>query len=373
MGVSGTDGGSRASGPGFRALVESPRYTFWSVTGIAAGVGVSEFLLGYRLARDGGFERGYLRSPTMALALVGTVGGLVLLLWGAKYHLRVWEGVRRCFAVSDEEYDEFVEPVLRRAYDVKRVLAEFLAILLVVGLVDWVLFVPIPWAITAGFTPEKEPPPCAAGWLQPCLDYLSAINYLYGAVGLFVVVGGVHGVAHFLPLASRLTELPLRNVDTAAEHLEPIAQFSVFVATSVFGGVLLLSLVYARLLELAGGRAGIIVDYALVVILVVAGLLLLGMLVFWLPQMAIHATLTEAKQERLAALDREYAALSRRAQMESEPIDRIATELDVLDARRRNVREVRTWAYNLPTLIPLVGSGIASALLWFVQFVNQLT
>ena len=228
-------------------------------------------------------------------------------------------------------------------------------------IINWVLRIPIPYAITV------ELPP----WETPHL-YLSAINYLYGSVVLFIVIAGIHGGAHFLSIATRITDLPLRNVDTAAERLEPIAKFSISVSTSVFAGVILLLIVYSRLIGAASGRVDAIIDYALVVILVIAGLIFSGILVFWLPQMAIHARLREAKQERLSAINDEYVALSERAQKESESVDHITTELEVLDARRRNVKEVETWAYNLPSLLPLVGSGVASTILWITQFVDQI-
>lgn len=329
---------------------------------VAAVVGVTVFLLGYALALNDGFGGEYLRSPSVSLALIGSVGGMVLLLWGAKYHLKVWEDVRRCFAVSDEAYDDLVEPVLKRAYDSRRFFTEYLFALILTVVINWELHIPIPYAITVDSIPQFAPN-----------FYLSLINYLYGAVVLFIVIAGVHGGAHFLSLAARITDLPLRNVDTAADRLEPIAKFSIFVSTSVFAGVILLLIVYSRLIAAASGQVDAIIDYALVVILVIAGLIFAGVLVFWLPQMAIHARLTEAKQDRLSAINDEYVALSERSQKESESVDHITTELAVLDARRRNVNEVETWAYNLPSLLPLVGSGVASTILWIIQFMNQIS
>jgi hypothetical protein len=396
MGVSDAGAGAddRFDASAFRSLVESRRYTFWNVVGFAVIVGMSVYLFGYALALDGGFEYGYLRSVSVTLALIGSVGGMVLLWLGAKYHLRVWEDVRRCFAVSDEAYDDLVEPVLTRAYDWRRFVVEYLLALVAVVVVNWGLRIPIPWALTVD--PEYVPWPMPSAeheyvsWLiagpdsvpcllfgpYPCLDYLSAINYLYGSVVLFVIVAGFHGVSHFLSLATRVTEFPLRNVDTAAERLEPIARFSIFVSTSLFAGVILLLVVYAQLLDLAREVEAVdidfVVEFSLVVILGIAGLILVGVLVFWLPQMAIHARLTEAKQDRLSAINDEYVALSEQARMESESVDYIATELEILDARRRNIKDVETWSYNLPSLVPFVGSGIASAVLLIAEVANLL-
>ncbi|MEF8901185.1 MAG: hypothetical protein V5A25_08190 [Halovenus sp.] len=380
MGENDTGEGGRAHVSRFRSLVENQRYTFWNLTAGAVAVGVTVFLLGYGLALDGGFGQEYLRSTSVYLALIGIVGGIVILLWAAKYHLQVWEDVRRCFAVSDEAYDDLVEPVLTRAYDSRRVFTAYILALVLTIVVNWGLRIPIPWAITAGFTPETGSPPCLIDWPKPCIDYLSVINYLYGSIVLFVIVSGMYGITYFLSLATRITDLPLRNLDAAAERLEPIAKFSIFVSTSLFAGVILLLTVYIRLVGTPGEVAdnnpkslvAFLTEYALIVILVIAGLIFVGVLVFWLPQMAIHARLAEAKQDRLSALNQEYVALSERAQVESESVDNIAAELDVLDARRRNVKEIKTWAYNLPSLLPLVGSGIASAILWIIEVLNRL-
>lgn len=393
MGEDDADADGRSGVPTFRSLVESERYTFWNVAGVAVAVGVSVFLLGYALALDGGFGDGYSRSVSVSLALIGTIGGMVLLLWGAKYHLRVWDGVRRCFAVSDEAYDDLVEPALTRAYDWRRLFAEYFLALIAVVAVNAGLGNPIPWAITVDpdsvprlyvdnesalwqiLLNESKPLPydtdCFLSVANLCLDHLSAINYLYGLVVLFVVVGGFHGVSHFLSLATRITDLPLRDVDTAAERLEPIARFSIFVSTSLFAGVILLLIVYAHLINTARAtNPGAVIEYSLVVILVTAGLILLGVLVFWIPQMAIHALLTDAKQDRLSAINEEYVALSERAQEESESADHITAELEVLDARRRNIKDVETWSYNLPSLGLFIGSGIASTVSLLVEVAN---
>lgn len=162
MGENGTDETERPDVPSFQALVESQRYTFWNVTGGAVVIGVAVFLLGYGVALDGGFGYGYLRSVSVSLTLIGSVGGLVLLLWGAKYHLRVWDDARRCFAVSDEAYDDLVEPILRRAYDLRRVGGEYLLALVAVAVVNWALRIPIPWAITVD-------PACCSKYSDPAV------------------------------------------------------------------------------------------------------------------------------------------------------------------------------------------------------------
>lgn len=229
------DENDRPGPPVYRSLLDTRAYTLRTVVLSACAVGVTVYVLGYALALGGGFGRVYLGAGSVYFALFGIVAGTGWLLAAGIYHLRVWESVRSCFAVSDETYRGVVDPVLKRAHSPRRIGAEVLLALPVVLFVD-AMVAGIPMAVL----PEATLPG-GGGCLSPsfdglCMTNLAAINYLYGLVVLFVVVGSTHGVAHFLWLVVRVTDLPLSDVHTAAERLGSIPRFSIFVSTGLFGG-----------------------------------------------------------------------------------------------------------------------------------------
>lgn len=53
--------------------------------------------------------------------------------------------------------------------------------------------------------------------------------------------------------------------------------------------------------------------------------------------------------------------------------DYLAAELELIEARRRSATEIDTWSYNLPTLLPFLGSGLATTVTWFVSFTDSLS
>jgi hypothetical protein len=102
-------------------------------------------------------------------------------------------------------------------------------------------------------------------------------------------------------------------------------------------------------------------------------LIVVGLLVFWIPQMAIHDRLLEAKRERLSALEAQYVDLVEECRAEARPAEHLSAELDVLEARRRNAKEIETWAYDLPSLLPFLGSATASSVTWLLSVTGELS
>lgn len=363
VGMSGSDAsGEDATAwlPGYWSILEEPRYSFWKLIAIAASVSLSVFFLGYLVARSGGFGDPYLREISMYLALSGIFGGTIAMLWGARYQMHVWATTRSVFRVSDETYYLTIAPVLARAYSKKLIAGKFLLAFVLVIAYD--LLRGIPMAIFIMYNDTLLVP----------LGHLAVINYLYGIVVLFLVVTGTNAVAQFLLLSIRITDFPVRDVSTAADRLEPIARFSIFASTTFIAGVILLLMVYGRTARLYARvmPVELILAYGKIVILVIAGLILIGILVFWIPQMAIHTLLRDAKQDRIAALNGEYERLLQRCREESGPPEYLLAELDIIEKQHRNATDIKTWSYNIPALLPLVGSAVFSAALWFFQFLE---
>jgi hypothetical protein len=355
-------------------IVRRPAFTFRNLVLVAGGVSGAVFLLGYVVAVSEGLGDDYLRAFSVQFVVLGLFGGLVALSWTAKYHLRVWERVQICFDVGGRAYRDVVDPLLEQAYSVRRIGIEFLAGLSLVVVWNVILLKPIPYAIWfEGYDPYANV--VFEFWLS--IDALTVINYLYGFVALFVIVAGTHGVVHFLRLVRRVTDLPLSDVETAAERLEPIARFSIFVATTTFVGVLLLLVVYARLVTVADGDlveiTEFVAQYAFFILVILTGCIVVGMAMFWIPQMAIHDAISAAKQDRLVAIDDEYERLLETSRSEARSPDHLATQLEIVEARRRNAKEIDTWSYNLPTLLPFVGSGIATTITWLLSVTGDLS
>jgi hypothetical protein len=379
MTVDGNDGNGRSGTPVYRSLLDARAYTLRNAVLLAYAAGVTVYVLGFMLAFDGGFGGQYLSGGSVYFALFGVVTGTGWLLAAGIYHLRVWKSVRGCFAVSEETYRGTVAPVLKRAYSPGRIGTEILLALPVVLFVDAVV-VGIPMAVLPEAIARY---PDGGGCLSPsfeglCMTNLAAINYLYGLVVLFVVVGSTHGVVHFLWLVVRVTDLPLSDVHTAAEQLGPIARFSIFVATSLFGGAIALVVPYIRLTG-SMTDAGTLAEFlagkpapAFVVVLSVVWLAVMALVVFWIPQQAIHNTLEETKQGRIAAINDEYRELREACRSASEPVELVSAELEVIEAQRRNAKEIETWSYNLPTLLPFVASGLTTTVTWFSQLAGKI-
>lgn len=109
-----------------------------------------------------------------------------------------------------------------------------------------------------------------------------------------------------------------------------------------------------------------------VVLGVIAGLILMSLSIFWIPQLAIHATLSAAKQERLATITDEYDDLLDRCRSASGSPDHLTAELEIVEAQRRNAAGIRTWSYNLPFLLQVGASAVASTGLWLLEMRNLL-
>lgn len=98
-------------------------------------------------------------------------------------------------------------------------------------------------------------------------------------------------------------------------------------------------------------------------------MLLMGVLTFFIPQIAIHTVLERAKQRRLAELTADYNELLAAVRAGDRSMEAVQTEFDILEAQRRNTEQSETWSYDLPTLVPLVGSAVVSVLLWIGELV----
>lgn len=102
---------------------------------------------GRRHRMERGIRWGVPRSPLDARRAARDPRGPIVVLWGAAYHLEVWNRVRRCFAVDDETYADTVDPALEQVYGVRRIVTEFLVAVGAVFVWNLSLRNPIPYAI----------------------------------------------------------------------------------------------------------------------------------------------------------------------------------------------------------------------------------
>lgn len=317
---------------------------------VAGIVSITVYVLGLTIALLGGFPGRYIAAPTVNLAFGTVFIGLVVFQWGARYHHQVWETAGAAFDVPQEEYRDVIEPGLHEVYSIRRLATAYIVALVFLVIID--LRIGLEMAIVV------------PGWRDVHL-HMAAINYLYGILVLFLVVAGIHGAAHFVLLSAQLRELPLADIGAAADQLAPIAQFSAFAGTTFIGGVILLTVAYQHLLAMwwIDAHAGVMGA-------ILAALILVGVAVFALPQTVIHRLLYRAKHDHIVALNTEYTALLERCRAEDGTPGFLQAELEVIDAKRRNAKEIRTWSYDLPEIVPLAGSALVSGVLLLEQLIQ---
>ena len=325
------------------------RFDRRELIGVALIVCVIPFVVSWIVAFLGGFVLEFLSTASVYIWTAGLLGGGLTFGWWAKRYPELWMKLRPVFGVTDDEYRSVVGGRITNMYNLKRALLWF-PVLLVMGVIyDFVEGINV-----LIYTPEA----IAAHWIL-----LSAINYTFGAVSLLGLLIVIHVVFNHLRLVSDVMELRLRNVQTAAADLTPLARFNIVISAGWF-----ISLAFAFLLlettpdflyELNFSRVLFVEDP-----LIGAGYLfvvLVGFVLFAVPQYSIHTGLKSEKQAFLDELDAEYEQLYEDLSSTDDATnssDQVSVQLDVLEARRRNGKEIRTWAYDLPGVISLIATSV---------------
>lgn len=310
------------------------------------------FVASLVVAAHAGFDGQFVRTASVYLWTVGLFGGGLTFGWWAKRYPELWAKLRPVFDVTAEEYRAVISPRISRMYDLGRPLQWLPLVLSAAVIYDFVIE-----GVTVLIYVRGVPVP---GEHVPL--WLGAINYTFGVVSLVGLLIAVHVVAHHLRLVNEVMELPVRDVQTAADELVPLAWFHVVIAAGWYA-----TFTVGLALLIAGPQEAWRAPF------LTAGLLfvtLLGLVLFAVPQFFIHTGLQSAKRAIVTDLDEEYDELYEDVAATgdaTESLDEVATQLDLLEARRRNVKEIRTWAYDLPGLLSLLVSSVVPLLLHLVQ------
>lgn len=310
------------------------------------------FGLGSIVAFAGGDGRAYLRSPSAYLVWIGILLTTLSYGWGSRKFLSVWHDIRGAFAISDEKYTDAVTDGLTSIYNDRAIFAEFVFALVGISVLQFA--VPIPAAIPVGFDTFLE-------LRDITIQYNDILQHLIGTVVLLFVVTGIHMVVHALRLFIRVIHFPLADPRAAAIELEPIADFSAIAASLWFLVVLLIVAVYRPWIQYLF-ELGDAFDIGFWVGGSVIALILVGVGIFLIPQIALHSALVERKHERLLELDQELDALVEEFRGGERDPDGVSMVLELYDRRRKRVENTRTWLINIRRLLHLIGSGIAATL-----------
>jgi len=325
------------------------RFDRRELLGVAVIISGIPFVVSAIIAFLGGFALEFLTTVSVYIWTVGLLGGGLTFGWWAKRYPELWMTLKPVFDVPDNEYWDVVGGRITNMYDLKRPLLWF-PLLLVVG----ILYDLVEGVSVLIYIPEAVP---VHGVL------LGAINYAFGILSLLGLLLVIHVVFNHLRLVSDVMQLRLRNVQTAAADLTPLARFNIVISAGWFMsltfGVLLLEVAPDFLyqlnlsLSLFGDHPLIGAGYLFVV--------LVGFVLFAVPQYSIHVGLNSAKQAFIDEIDVEYEQLYEDLSSTGDATkssDHVSVQLDVLEARRRNGKEIRTWAYDLPGVISLIATSV---------------
>lgn len=325
---------------GFSIGIFGIGFIFSSLGGITPIIGAKAYLA---------VSTGYIVSILVLLTSVGYV-------WGSRKFLALWEEIRDAFAVDDEAYNDLVEDGLKVIYNDRAILFEFVAIFVV----GWLLF--------------REVPRIPFGNL-PLVDYgyIWVLNNVIGAIGLLYVVTGIHMVVTALYLLSRVTNLPLERPQTAVSELQAFGDFTAIASTIWFLLVLLFLTGWHQFVLLMDDPppGAIYNELAITVGLVV--LVLAGIALFLVPQVAIHSALVERKRERFLELDEELDSLRTSLLAGERTHEEVSTALELHNRQYRRTENARTWLFDFRGLLQVIGSGITAVLSILLQTTDLLS
>lgn len=325
------------------------------------------FAVGAAIAFRARFGPQFLTTGTVYLWTAGLFGGGLTFGWWAKRYPVLWAKVRPVFDERDSEYRTVIRPRVARMYNLGRALAWF-PVVLVLGVTYDLVLVGAPYVI---YVPSADPEVTASGAVvclssDACVAWLGVVNYVFGVVSLVGLLIAIHVVFNHLRLVSDVMELRLRDVQTAATELTPLVQFNVGISAGWF-----ISLTFGMVLLIVGRydpwREPLYIATFLF-------LFLFGVALFAVPQLSIHGGLEAEKRKLLGEMDAEYTELYEEVadSDDTDATEELSVQLDVLEARRRNAKEIRTWAYDLSGVMSLLISSVLPLLLQFVQMSQNL-
>lgn len=314
------------------------------------------FALSLVIAVFGGFGLEFLSTGSVYVWTAGLFGGALTFGWWAKRYPEVWMKLRSSFDVSDDEYWLVVRPRIETMYDLRRARLWFLgfSVLPVVAVVVFVLGTGIPTLISLSSPPDY--------WVW-------AINYTFGLASLLGLVIAFNVVFTHFRLVGDIMKLPLQDRQLAAAELKPLARFNIVASAGWFASLT----VGIRLLEIdIDSLASLLTATSAGESLINIGFLvmmLIGFILFLVPQYSIHAGILSSKLELLDEIDAEYDKLYEEissADGATNSLDQMSVQLDVLDARRRSAKEIQTWAYDLPGILSLIAASVVPIVGLFV-------
>lgn len=317
-------------------------------------LGIAIFSIGLLIAWVGRLLPIYLRSPQGYIVTIDLMLAFAWLRAASKNYVKRLNESRAIFAVSDQEFEALIDRWVRRIYDRKALLCWFLLVLLVV----WT------WATAKMYMHTTEtrlnwftnPPDHAlpSEWYnEPQLFFKILIVDVYVLFCALVISTGARSVILHVLFVRELSKLPtVLGFSYVARILESLAWMGTKGAlVGLFMVAFLVLVWYPRFSDAAIGL------FALFSLLFV--------FLFGTPQLYFHKTLEKVKNGILERLELAYPGMA----VGEEGLTsnrRSLQRLLTVEARLAQARDLRTWVYDLPTLIGVMAEYLLPLIYIFV-------
>lgn len=326
------------------------KVNFITVSLIVSG---STFLFTFLIALIGGFGKQFLYTKQIYLGVFGIFWVVASLLWGTSRYSNIWTEIKVCFNVSKSDYDKVVQKWLKRITN------------------NWISFIltlftgaPLYYLLIYSFTSNSSDKfkivPCILPIFWYAHDTILSLKVLIITIYFWVVISLIVTAAwalvgHML-LTMDVGRFPLKEIYNASQRLISLASFSLIASVAWFVGVSLIIVLLENNLS------------NFVALMVVITLSVIGILLFFVPQITIHSSLEKEKENLLLRIGEEYDNLLEELLGSSEDkLDTITSRIDKIEKIKDYTANIRTWIYDLPTLIRLVAASLLPLLTFFLS------
>jgi hypothetical protein len=87
-------------------------------------------------------------------------------------------------------------------------------------------------------------------------------------------------------------------------------------------------------------------------------LVLVGIGVFFSPQLFLHRALLDAKRSKVTSIQKEYEEIHRSIEQENGSSEDLSLCLEVTDRRLENAKSIRTWPYDILSVGKLAAASL---------------
>ena len=338
-------------------LIDNKKYNFWlsklfdyiplpyPLTSFLFGILI--FTIGFFISFIYDFHKIYIATPEIYLGTFGIIWVSTCLKWGENDYVNILNKIRQNYDVSDREYLDTCEKWLKPMYNDKLILSFCLFSIISVYIVVYLVYY---FKIDALMVFPDE-------WYLPPTFYKILIIDFYGIFVLMLLATSGIVIIFNILLMNELGKKPIFFYPRIANKFKLLGEFNFKVSlTWLVGNSLILFAIYEKLNIIT-------LPFEMLIILI-------GILTFFAPQFSLHKTLQKSKKDLLNKIDKSYEEQYKHMKKQysfKDEID-IFIKLHELDDLHKNFEsETKTWIYDMPSMLRLLGSS----LLHFILFVSD--